>query len=62
MLSLVRRPGHVLDIHTEAWSFQVAPTILSILGLDYKELEAVGIEGTELLPGFRKPAAGMSAY
>jgi arylsulfatase A-like enzyme len=31
---------------------QVAPTILSILGLDPKALTAVQAEGTPVLPGF----------
>jgi arylsulfatase A-like enzyme len=30
---------------------QVAPTILRLLGLDPSALEAVQIEGTEVLPG-----------
>jgi arylsulfatase A-like enzyme len=31
---------------------QVAPTILSVLGLDPNSLDAVRIEGTPVLPGF----------
>lgn len=41
---------------------QVAPTILSILGLDFEMLDAVEIEGTEVLPGFRKAEDGMSFF
>ena len=33
---------------------QVAPTILSILGLDPNALTAVQVEGTPVLPGFRQ--------
>jgi len=32
-------------------SSQVAPTILSFLGIDPKELKSVRVEGTETLPG-----------
>lgn len=31
---------------------QVAPTILASLGLDPNDLQAVQIEGTQVLPGF----------
>ena len=34
-----------------ASSVQVAPTVLKLLGLDYKKLKAVQIEGTTPLPG-----------
>src|SRR5258708_4744577 len=33
---------------------QIAPSILSVLGLDPKELAAVQIEGTQKLPGFAR--------
>jgi hypothetical protein len=31
-------------------TLQIAPTTLTLLGLDYTKLQAVGIEGTQLLP------------
>jgi len=31
---------------------QVAPTILQALGLNWRDLKAVQLEGTTLLPGF----------
>jgi hypothetical protein len=37
---------------------QVAPTILSILGLDPTELTAVRVEGTPVLPGLGERQRG----
>jgi arylsulfatase A-like enzyme len=42
-------PTHT--IKTLVLSSQVAPTILSFLGIDPKELKSVRVEGTETLPG-----------
>ena len=42
-------PTHT--IKTLVLSSQVAPTILSFLGIDPKELKSVRVEGTEVLPG-----------
>lgn len=43
--------------HISACFPQVAPTILNILGLDPSALQAVGIEGTTVLPGLSAPTA-----
>jgi len=50
---LVYAPGTVPHSTPHAWveTTQVAPTILSLLGLDPRALEAVQIEGTKVLPG-----------
>jgi arylsulfatase A-like enzyme len=40
---------------------QVAPTILSLLGLDPADLTAVRIEGTQVLPGLGAPRAAVHA-
>jgi hypothetical protein len=37
---------------------QVAPTILSALGLDPRALQAVQIEGTQVLPGVQFGGGG----
>jgi hypothetical protein len=42
-----------LDISTPVETTQIAPTILSLLGLDPQKLQAVGVEGTESLPGIQ---------
>ena len=48
---LVSNPGlKAQTITALVQTTQVAPTILRALGLDPKELQAVGIEGTEELP------------
>jgi hypothetical protein len=41
--------GHPVDEHVE--TTQIAPTILSLLGLSPSELQAVRQEGTDVLPG-----------
>ena len=43
--------------HIAVSTAQVAPTILSLLGLDWHELQAVQQEGTRPLPGFDSPAS-----
>jgi len=50
---LVYAPGTVSPRQSSAWveTTQVAPTILSLLGLDPRALQAVQIEGTQVLPG-----------
>jgi hypothetical protein len=37
---------------------QIAPTILSLLGLDPRALQAVRIEGTQVLPGIGEQRRG----
>jgi hypothetical protein len=44
---------HIID---PVATTQVAPTILSILGLDAAQLDAVQMEGTAVLPGFAAPS------
>ena len=41
-----------LTINAAVATTQIAPTILKVLGIDSKELEAVRLEGTQVLPGF----------
>jgi hypothetical protein len=50
---LVYAPGVVRPRSSDRWveTTQVAPTVLSLLGLDPNALQAVRIEGTEVLPG-----------
>jgi hypothetical protein len=50
---LVYAPGAVPHSTPHAWveTTQVAPTILHLLGLDPNSLQAVQIEGTQVLPG-----------
>jgi hypothetical protein len=50
---LVYAPGSVRPSSSHRWveTTQVAPTILSLLGLDPDALQAVQIEGTRVLPG-----------
>ena len=50
---LVYAPGTVSHSTDNSWveTTQVAPTILDLLGLDPKALEAVQQEGTDVLPG-----------
>jgi hypothetical protein len=43
------RHGHVVDARVE--TTQIAPTILALLGLPSRELQAVRIEHTRILPG-----------
>ena len=42
---------HAKTITSPVETTQVAPTILSALGLDPRSLQAVKIEGTQVLPG-----------
>jgi len=50
---LVSNPGiKARTVTTFVETTQVAPTILSILGLDPNALTAVRVEGTQVLPGF----------
>jgi hypothetical protein len=39
------------SINTAVATTQIAPTILKALGLEPRELEAVRLEGTQVLPG-----------
>jgi hypothetical protein len=50
---LVYAPGTVRPDTSDRWveTTQVAPTILSLLGLNPRDLQAVQIEGTQVLPG-----------
>ena len=50
---LVYAPGAVRPGSSDRWveTTQVAPTILQLLGLDPRALQAVQIEGTQVLPG-----------
>ncbi len=50
---LVYAPGTVRPSSSDRWveTTQVAPTILRLLGLDPSALDAVQIEGTQVLPG-----------
>jgi hypothetical protein len=45
---------HKGSIFTPVQTTQIAPTILRLLGLDPDGLQAVGIEHTQLLPGFQE--------
>jgi len=54
VMLLVSNPRlHAARLTTFVETTQVAPTILSILGLDPDALEAVRKEGTQILPGLR---------
>ena len=57
---LVYAPGTVRPDSSDAWveTTQVAPTILSLLGLDPRALQAVQIEGTQVLPGIDREPGG----
>jgi hypothetical protein len=50
---VVYAPGHVSPGRFHQWveTTQVAPTILELLGLDPRQLQAVREEGTQVLPG-----------
>jgi hypothetical protein len=50
---LVYAPGVVQPQSNHQWveTTQIAPTVLSLLGLDPNELQAVQIQGTQVLPG-----------
>jgi hypothetical protein len=50
---LVYAPGTVRPSSSDRWveTTQVAPTVLQLLGLDPRALQAVQIEGTQVLPG-----------
>jgi hypothetical protein len=52
---LVYAPGTVRPFKNDSWveTTQVAPTILRLLGLDPRALDAVREEGTKVLPGLR---------
>jgi hypothetical protein len=52
---LVYAPGVVRPFTNDSWveTTQVAPTILQLLGLDPRALDAVREEGTKVLPGLR---------
>jgi len=45
------------SIFTPVQTTQIAPTILDLLGLNPGDLQAVGIERTQILPGFKGDAA-----
>jgi len=53
VLMVVYAPGTVRPGSSDRWveTTQVAPTTLSLLGLDPRALRAVRIEGTQVLPG-----------
>jgi len=57
---LVYAPGTVSRSHSSAWveTTQVAPTVLRLLGLDPRALQAVQIEGTQVLPGIGEDHGG----
>ena len=57
VLMLVDGPGVPAQVeHSSVETTQVAPTVLSFLGLDPAELTAVRVEGTQVLPGLtRRP-------
>ncbi len=40
-------------VHAEVGTAQVAPTILKVLGIDLRFLDAVRVEGTSILPGLQ---------
>jgi arylsulfatase A-like enzyme len=42
-----------LSINTAVTTAQIAPTILKVLGFNPNELEAVRLEGTQVLPAFK---------
>ena len=50
---LVYAPGAVKPQSNHQWveTTQIAPTIMDLLGLDPNDLQAVQIEGTQVLPG-----------
>ncbi len=52
---LVYAPGVVKPFQNSSWveTTQVAPTVLHLLGLDPRALDAVREEGTKVLPGIR---------
>lgn len=51
---VVYAPGVSASAHgSPVKTTQIAPTILRLLGLDPRELQAVQIEGTQVLPGLR---------
>ena len=52
VIMLLSNPGfHAKTVTSPVETTQVAPTILKALGLDPHKLQAVGIEGTQVLPG-----------
>ncbi len=57
---LVYAPGAVRPGSSDRWveTTQVAPTILQLLGLDPRALQAVQIEGTRVLPGIGRDHDG----
>jgi arylsulfatase A-like enzyme len=54
---IVYAPGfeHPHAVHKRVETTQIAPTILRLLGLDPRQLQAVREEGTKVLPGIRRP-------
>jgi arylsulfatase A-like enzyme len=51
---LVSNPAlRAITVTSFVETMQVAPTILTLLGLDPNSLDAVRIEGTPVLPGLR---------
>jgi hypothetical protein len=56
VMMLVSNPNFVPKIiTTPVQTAQVAPTILKVLGLDPRNLQAVQLEGTPVLPGIPFP-------
>ena len=43
------------SVHTQVQTTQVAPTVLGLLKLDPADLQAVQLEGTQVLPGIPLP-------
>jgi arylsulfatase A-like enzyme len=60
VMLLVSNPGfgNSRSITTHVETAQVAPTILEALGLNPQRLDAVQIEGTQVLPGLFTDAGG----
>ena len=59
VLMVVNGPGIPAQVESvSVETTQVAPTILSVLGLNPAKLTAVKAEGTQVLPGLRGPQRG----
>jgi hypothetical protein len=60
VLMVVYAPGNVRPASSGRWveTTQVAPTILQLLGLNPRALDAVQIEGTQVLPGIGENRRG----
>jgi phosphoglycerol transferase MdoB-like AlkP superfamily enzyme len=59
VLMVVNGPGIPAQVQsTSVETTQVAPTILTLLGLNPNKLTAVQAEGTQVLPGLGEPHRG----